>query len=255
MTMAAKRDVRQRLVEWSTPPRVVAILTIIVGLMGIFEGPIPYLPIPGLREFHIAISPELIGMGITVLLIDTANEYRDKKRWERVTNLVYSRLLIVVEQFLSNFSLGTLLPNPYVYRYGDATITVYTDYSNVSYIQIEERIRHMVSVSKTLSETIDQTVIQKSVDALANEIASTLNTSLTFLDAELVSLLLSFQRSIYILQLADLEKDDYDNFAQLSPGTIRKAIAIARYLIDETDGRMTLDEYFNSKYGKYSVQE
>jgi uncharacterized protein YjbI with pentapeptide repeats len=53
---------------------VLGAISLIAGLAGVIDGPVPYLPVPGLRHFHVTIGPELIGIGLTVLLIDVAQE-------------------------------------------------------------------------------------------------------------------------------------------------------------------------------------
>ncbi len=45
---------------------------LLFGVLGLFNGPIPF--IPGLTNAYRRITPELIGIGITVLIIDNANE-------------------------------------------------------------------------------------------------------------------------------------------------------------------------------------
>ena len=56
---------------------LIGIILLVMGLAGLISGPIPYLPIPSLATFHKNISPELVGIGITVLLIDWANGKRE----------------------------------------------------------------------------------------------------------------------------------------------------------------------------------
>lgn len=75
-----KSKLRDKFREWWTLPRIIGIFSLILGLAGILEGPIPYLPIPGLPGFHRAISSELVGIGVTVLIIDYANERRQKQQ-------------------------------------------------------------------------------------------------------------------------------------------------------------------------------
>jgi len=61
------------------------LIVLTLGLAGLINGPIPYLPIPGLREFHESVASELFSMGLAVLLIDTANERRaDRKLKEEI---------------------------------------------------------------------------------------------------------------------------------------------------------------------------
>lgn len=60
--------------------RKLGFLFLLIGLIGAIPGPIPYLPITWLRwlwVFHQNISPELVGIGLTVLIIDWANERRE----------------------------------------------------------------------------------------------------------------------------------------------------------------------------------
>src|SRR3990172_5511276 len=70
------QDSWKRFVRWWTFAKILGFLSLTVGLIGAIEGPIPYPPIPGLGEFHRKISPELVGIGLAVLIIDAANERR-----------------------------------------------------------------------------------------------------------------------------------------------------------------------------------
>jgi hypothetical protein len=65
----------KRFTQWWTVARLLGVLSLIIGLAGSIDGPIPYV-IPGFEKFHHNLSPELVGIGITVLLIDAANEQR-----------------------------------------------------------------------------------------------------------------------------------------------------------------------------------
>lgn len=53
---------------------MIALVLLIIGLPGVVPGHLGDLFPSGLVRFHTAISAELIGMALTVLLIDTANE-------------------------------------------------------------------------------------------------------------------------------------------------------------------------------------
>ncbi len=55
---------------------------LLIGVLGFFNGPIPY--IPGLTDAYHKINGELLGIGITVLIIDNANDAikrREEKKW------------------------------------------------------------------------------------------------------------------------------------------------------------------------------
>ena len=45
---------------------------LLIGVLGLINGPIPY--VPGLTDAYHRISTEMLGIGITVLIIDNANE-------------------------------------------------------------------------------------------------------------------------------------------------------------------------------------
>ena len=64
----------RKFLEFWNITRILGVGSLIIGLAGIIEGPIPYLQIPGLMKLHQIISPELFGIGITVLIIDSANQ-------------------------------------------------------------------------------------------------------------------------------------------------------------------------------------
>lgn len=67
-----------RFYKWWTLPRALGALALILGLFGTARGPIPY--IPGITPFYWAIGPELIGIGVTVLIIDYAYEQRQQNQ-------------------------------------------------------------------------------------------------------------------------------------------------------------------------------
>ena len=50
---------------------------ILLGALGYFQGPIPF--IPHLTDFYIDIRSDLIGMGITVLIIDNVNDMNGRR--------------------------------------------------------------------------------------------------------------------------------------------------------------------------------
>jgi hypothetical protein len=52
-----------------TITKLLGLACLLIGLAGLIEGRIPYLPFPGLAEFHQSLSPALFGAGIAVLLI------------------------------------------------------------------------------------------------------------------------------------------------------------------------------------------
>jgi hypothetical protein len=64
-------------------PWIVGALALLLGLPGIIEVSYPAYLGPRLTDFHQKISLELVGIGITVLAIDTANRYREQRERER----------------------------------------------------------------------------------------------------------------------------------------------------------------------------
>jgi uncharacterized protein YjbI with pentapeptide repeats len=61
----------------------IAVTLILLGILGYFEGSLPY--VPHLTDFYLDIRSELIGIGITVLIIDNVNEmYRRRAEKERL---------------------------------------------------------------------------------------------------------------------------------------------------------------------------
>jgi hypothetical protein len=56
------------------------LFSLFFGWAGLVDGFIPYLPIPGLPEFHNEVAAELFGIGIGVLVIDFANERRSTRQ-------------------------------------------------------------------------------------------------------------------------------------------------------------------------------
>lgn len=62
------------LLRWWTIARGLGILCMMLGLATLVRGPVPYPPIPGLARVHDSVSSELLAIGITVLVIDNANE-------------------------------------------------------------------------------------------------------------------------------------------------------------------------------------
>jgi len=72
--------------EWWSLPRVLATAFLLIGLLGeIINGPLPF--IPGINRVYKDISPNLIAIGITVLILDTANEARARQQFRR--DLIY----------------------------------------------------------------------------------------------------------------------------------------------------------------------
>jgi hypothetical protein len=62
---------------------MIAVLLILLGVFGYFQGPVPY--IPHLTDFYLDFRSDLIGIGITVLIIDNVNEmYRRRAEKERL---------------------------------------------------------------------------------------------------------------------------------------------------------------------------
>lgn len=77
--------------EWLTLPRALGLLSLVIGLLGMLEGPIPY--ISGLTAFYRMIAPELFGIGVTVLIIDYSYEQRQKQEIrERLTRDLLSQV-------------------------------------------------------------------------------------------------------------------------------------------------------------------
>lgn len=69
--------VRQRLLWFfASGTRKLALFLLAIGLPGVIPGPLGDVFPSGLVRFHTAISAELVGMALAVLLIDTANELR-----------------------------------------------------------------------------------------------------------------------------------------------------------------------------------
>src|SRR5690606_12235722 len=59
--------------------RLIALLLLVVGLPGVIPGQLGSVFPSGLVRFHTAISAELVGMALAVLLIDTANQLRSER--------------------------------------------------------------------------------------------------------------------------------------------------------------------------------
>lgn len=65
-----------KIVNWFTIARTIAIVLLVIGLAGVIPGKLGSYVDPEINKIHVNISPELIGIGITVLIIDAANERR-----------------------------------------------------------------------------------------------------------------------------------------------------------------------------------
>lgn len=52
---------------------LIAVILLLLGILGYVRGPIPY--IPGWHEFYSDIKSELVGLGITVLILGNADQY------------------------------------------------------------------------------------------------------------------------------------------------------------------------------------
>lgn len=73
------RKIKKHLQEWLTVARILGLLFFSFGLAGIISGKISYPPIQKLIDFYKTISLNLFGIGITVLIIDWANEHHLKQ--------------------------------------------------------------------------------------------------------------------------------------------------------------------------------
>lgn len=71
-----------RLRAWWSLPRIIGIFAAILGLAYYIDGPIPYPPLTGIVEFHGDIAPELIGLGLTLILVDWAVERQQRKQFK-----------------------------------------------------------------------------------------------------------------------------------------------------------------------------
>lgn len=72
--------VLERFKDWWSLPRIIGLLAMMLGLAYYIDGPIPYLSISGIIEFHSDIASELIGIGLTLILIDWAIERQQRKQ-------------------------------------------------------------------------------------------------------------------------------------------------------------------------------
>ena len=66
-----------RLKSWWNLPRVIGLAAILLGLFHYL--PLPVLPIPSLIRLHADVASELVGIGITLVLIDWAVEKRQRE--------------------------------------------------------------------------------------------------------------------------------------------------------------------------------
>ena len=71
----------QRFKGWWNLPRGIGLAAVIVGLA--HYSPLPALPMPRLIQLHTDLAPELIGIGITLILIDWAVERRQREELKR----------------------------------------------------------------------------------------------------------------------------------------------------------------------------
>lgn len=62
---------------WWNLPRGIGLVAALVGLLHYL--PLPVLPVPALIKLHADVAPELIGIGITLILIDWAVERRQRE--------------------------------------------------------------------------------------------------------------------------------------------------------------------------------
>lgn len=61
--------------------KVIGVLSLITGIFGLFD-----ILIPGIEDLHMEVSTELFGIGLTVILIDSAYEFHNKK--EKIEELI-----------------------------------------------------------------------------------------------------------------------------------------------------------------------
>ena len=69
---------------WKVFTKLIGLSILILGFIGAVDGKYPYPPIPAwMIDLHRKMGTELIGIGLTVLIIDTANESRSQSQEKR----------------------------------------------------------------------------------------------------------------------------------------------------------------------------
>lgn len=100
--------------ELSWPkPKIIARALIGIGLVFLVRLPIEGRFFdPWFDNIFISLSPEFIGIGITVLLIDAASEYNKSQQWARVRALTYQTLAKhIVNSVVEMFSFPVNAPD------------------------------------------------------------------------------------------------------------------------------------------------
>jgi hypothetical protein len=219
-------------------PRWIATIFLLAGLLAEFNGPIPY--IAGLYEFYKNVSAEFIGIGLTVLIIDTANKRREEQNWKPVKNRAYIKVMRLMDDFISSYYSSKNIEHLVTF-YGDAHHISSSYKEDLDFDLLKEHIALSTEIDSLSNKPFDLTPAEN----LKRGLQDIFNSASYLLDANLLQKLFHLDyQTIRIPDQADSLATKQDSITLI----VYFSIEIYIYLETYADKQIPINEYIRDYF-------
>lgn len=189
------------------------------------------------------LCTEIIGILITVFVIDKLIKRREESRWQKVKGAMYANILNTLTDTIRQLPDELRQPEkPMVYYYGNSTVII-------NY-EIKEKLTKDVQAILEKESKRNGGFNFNAFFIAKQRISEIANSSVSLLDPTLTELLLIFEQQVSILKEKASEQQSINNkqetISQISSLIVRSTLNLNSWLIKQADKRITLDEHLKN---------
>ena len=196
-----------------------------------------------LENLCLNLCTEIIGILITVFVIDRLIKNREEQRLKQAKATMYANILNSITDTIRQLPDEFLLTEkPMVYYYGNSTVIVKAGIK-------EQPLKDILPILEKERKKHDGFDVKVFFSA-KQRIGEIINSSAFLLEPTLTELLLTFEQQVSILKESNLESttiaNKQDSIARVLPLIFRSITSINSWLIKQSDKHISFDEHLKS---------
>jgi hypothetical protein len=196
-----------------------------------------------LENLCLNLCTEIIGIFITVFIIDRLIKSREAQRWKQAKATMYANILNSISDTIRQLPNEFLqAEKPMVYYYGNSTAIIKAGIREQSLKEILPILEKEIRKHGDFDVNI--------FFAAKQRIGEVINSSAFLLEPTLTELLLTFDQQVSILKESNLDSTTTANkqeaIARVLPLIFRSITSINSWLVKQSDKSISFDEHLKS---------
>jgi len=198
-------------------------------------------------DLALNLLSEIVGIAITVFLVDRLIRKREEQRWRSSKDFVKAKVFAVADDFLAavlgyGFSFTEEKYEQYTYYFGRASVVSHGNLEGLDPSTLSTRVEYRLRLKQTTQEDFDYAVLSETQQKLT----ALLDVSGSLMDAELANLLFEFEdmlgRSLRLAKAPPIEGAPTIVLTE----AVSRAVDLCRYLQAQATNIESLTQFLNN---------